>query len=291
MDKIIKTISDNGHFRAFILDATETVQVAQKIHQTWPTSTVALGRTLISALILGANQKGKDKITLRILPDSEVVGPIIAIADAHGHVKGYMKNTEIDYKKNSTGEVIVGPILAPGWFAVVKDMGLKNPYTGQVPLVTGEIGEDLAYYFTVSEQTPSAVGLNVLLNEDGSVKVAGGFLLQVMPDATEDEITRFEEHVQKMPAISTILEEDDPFTSMLTAIYGSDAYKILDESPLTYQCDCSRERFADGLASLGRVELEALIEEDHGADVTCQFCNKHYEFTEEDLKEIINANG
>ncbi|WEV45228.1 Hsp33 family molecular chaperone HslO [Streptococcaceae bacterium ESL0687] len=291
MDKIIKTISDNGHFRAFILDATETVQVAQKIHQTWPTSTVALGRTLISALILGANQKGKDKITLRILPDSEVVGPIIAVADAHGHVKGYMKNTEIDYKKNSTGEVIVGPILAPGWFAVVKDMGLKNPYTGQVPLVTGEIGEDLAYYFTVSEQTPSAVGLNVLLNEDGSVKVAGGFLLQVMPDATEEEITRFEEHVQKMPAISVLLEEEDPFTSMLSAIYGSDAYKILEESPLAYKCDCSRERFADGLASLGRAELEALIEEDHGAEVTCQFCNKHYEFTENDLKEIINANG
>ncbi|URZ87562.1 Hsp33 family molecular chaperone HslO [Floricoccus penangensis] len=291
MDKIIKTISNNGHFRAYALDATETVTTAQDLHHTWSTSTVALGRTLIAAQILGANQKGNDKITLRILPDNEQVGPIIAVADSHGNVKGYMKNNEIDYKKTSTGEVIVGPILAPGWFVVVKDMGLKNPYTGQVPLVTGEIGEDLAYYLTTSEQTPSAVGLNVLLDGEDKVKVAGGFLVQVMPDATEEEIARFEEHVQKMPAISQILEEEDPLKSMLDEIYGEDEYKVLEESPLAFKCDCSKERFAEGLASLGKDEIQAIIDEDHGAEVTCQFCTKHYDFSQADLEEIINANG
>lgn len=291
MDKIIKTISNNGHFRAYALDATETVTTAQDLHHTWSTSTVALGRTLIAAQILGANQKGNDKITLRILPDNEQVGPIIVVADSHGNVKGYMKNNEIDYKKTSTGEVIVGPIFSPGWFVVVKDMGLKNPYTGQVPLVTGEIGEDLAYYLTTSEQTPSAVGLNVLLDGEDKVKVAGGFLVQVMPDATEEEIARFEEHVQKMPAISQILEEENPLKSMLDAIYGEDEYKILEESPLAFKCDCSKERFAEGLASLGKDEIQAIIDEDHGAEVTCQFCTKHYDFSQADLEEIINANG
>jgi Disulfide bond chaperones of the HSP33 family len=287
MDKIIKTISKNGHFRAFVLDSTETVKTAQELHKTWASSTVALGRTLIASQILGANQKGDDKVTLKVLGEGPM-GAIIAVADTEGHTKGYVQNPDVDIKKNADGEVLVGSSIAPGWFVVIKDFGLKQPYSGQTPLITGEIGEDLAYYLTMSEQTPSAVGLNVLLDSEDKVKIAGGFLLQVMPDATDKEISDFEEHVQKMPAISKLLMEENPLEAMLDAIYGKMPYKILEEGELSFYCDCSKERFAKSLASLGSAELEAIIEEDHGAEIECQFCTKKYDFSENDLKEIIN---
>jgi molecular chaperone Hsp33 len=164
---------------------------------------------------------------------------------------------------------------------------LKTPYTGQTPLISGEIGEDLAYYLTTSDQTPSAVGLNVLLNEDESVHVAGGFLVQVMPDAPEAEISDFEARIQKMPAISKLLRSHDHSKAILDAIYGQDQYKILEESPLAFHCDCSKERFAASIQGLGKIEVEKLITENHGAEVICQFCETVYNFSENDLKELI----
>ena len=286
MDKIIKTISNNGHFRAYALEATQTVSEAQKRHQTWSSSTVALGRTLIAAQILGANQKGDDTITVRVQSNGAITS-IIAVADTRGNVKGYIKEPNVDYKRGSTGEVLVGDLVGQGWFSVVKDMGLKTPYTGQTPLISGEIGEDLAYYLTTSEQTPSAVGLNVLLNEDESVHVAGGFLVQVMPDAPEAEISDFEARIQKMPAISKLLRSHDHSKAILDAIYGQDQYKILEESPLAFHCDCSKERFAASIQGLGKIEVEKLITENHGAEVICQFCETVYNFSENDLKELI----
>ena len=286
MDKIIKTISNNGHFRAYALEATQTVSEAQKRHQTWSSSTVALGRTLIAAQILGANQKGDDTITVRVQSNGAITS-IIAVADTRGNVKGYIKEPNVDYKRGSTGEVLVGDLVGQGWFSVVKDMGLKTPYTGQTPLISGEIGEDLAYYLTTSDQTPSAVGLNVLLNEDESVHVAGGFLVQVMPDAPEAEIADFEARIQKMPAISKLLRSHDHSKAILDAIYGQDQYKILEESPLAFHCDCSKERFAASIQGLGKIEVEKLITENHGAEVICQFCETVYNFSENDLKELI----
>ncbi|MDD3015483.1 Hsp33 family molecular chaperone HslO [Pseudolactococcus chungangensis] len=286
MDKIIKTISNNGHFRAYALEATQTVSEAQKRHKTWSSSTVALGRTLIAAQILGANQKGDDTITVRVQSNGAITS-IIAVADTRGNVKGYIKEPNVDYKRGSTGEVLVGDLVGQGWFSVVKDMGLKTPYTGQTPLISGEIGEDLAYYLTTSDQTPSAVGLNVLLNEDESVHVAGGFLVQVMPDAPEAEISDFEARIQKMPAISKLLRSHDHSKAILDAIYGQDQYKILEESPLAFHCDCSKERFAASIQGLGKIEVEKLITENHGAEVICQFCETVYNFSENDLKELI----
>lgn len=286
MDKIIKTISNNGHFRAYALEATQTVSEAQKRHKTWSSSTVALGRTLIAAQILGANQKGDDTITVRVQSNGAITS-IIAVADTRGNVKGYIKEPNVDYKRGSTGEVLVGDLVGQGWFSVVKDMGLKTPYTGQTPLISGEIGEDLAYYLTTSDQTPSAVGLNVLLNEDESVHVAGGFLVQVMPDAPEAEISDFEARIQKMPAISKLLRSHDHSKAILDAIYGQDQYKILEESPLAFHCDCSKERFAASIQGLGKREVEKLITENHGAEVICQFCETVYNFSENDLKELI----
>ena len=286
-DKILKSISKNGHFRAFALDSTLTVREAQERHQTMPTSTVALGRTLIAAQILGANEKGDSKITVKILGDG-AMGAIVAVADAKGNVKGYVQNKDLDYKKASTGEVLVAPFIGNGFFVVIKDMGLRQPYTGQTDLITGEIGEDLAWYFLSSEQTPSSVGLNVLLNDgEDSVKIAGGFMLQALPDATEDEITLMEKNIKAMPSISEMLLKEKPLEAMLAALYGELEYTILAESPLAFACDCSKERFAEGLQSLGSQALTEIIEEDHGAEVLCQFCGRKYEFTEKELNDLI----
>ncbi|WP_270318711.1 Hsp33 family molecular chaperone HslO [Lactococcus petauri] len=286
-DKILKSISKNGHFRAFALDSTLTVREAQERHQTLPTSTVALGRTLIAAQILGANEKGDSKITVKILGDG-AMGAIVAVADAKGNVKGYVQNKDLDYKKASTGEVLVAPFIGNGFFVVIKDMGLRQPYTGQTDLITGEIGEDLAWYFLSSEQTPSSVGLNVLLNDgEDSVKIAGGFMLQALPDATDDEITLMEKNIKAMPSISEMLLKEKPLEAMLAALYGELEYTILAESPLAFACDCSKERFAEGLQSLGSQALTEIIEEDHGAEVLCQFCGRKYEFTEKELNDLI----
>ncbi|WP_338998060.1 Hsp33 family molecular chaperone HslO [Lactococcus formosensis] len=286
-DKILKSISKNGHFRAFALDSTLTVREAQERHQTMPTSTVALGRTLIAAQILGANEKGDSKITVKILGDG-AMGAIVAVADAKGNVKGYVQNKDLDYKKASTGEVLVAPFVGNGFFVVIKDMGLRQPYTGQTDLITGEIGEDLAWYFLSSEQTPSSVGLNVLLNDgEDSVKIAGGFMLQALPDATDDEITVMEKNIKAMPSISEMLLKENPLEAMLAALYGDLEYTILAELPLAFECDCSKERFSEGLQSLGSQALTEIIEEDHGAEVLCQFCGRKYEFTEKELNDLI----
>lgn len=288
MDKLIKSISKTGSFRAYVLDSTETVKSAQDKHHTLSSSTVALGRTLIANQILAANQKGDSKITVKVIGDSSF-GHIISVADTKGNVKGYIQNAGVDVKKTATGEVIVGPFMGNGQFVVITDYGTGNPYTSSTPLISGEIGEDLAYYLTESEQTPSAVGLNVLLNEDNKVKVAGGFMLQVLPGASEEEISRYEKRIQKMPAISTLLESDDHIEALLKAIYGEDDYKVLAEDEIRFNCDCSRERFEAALVTLGKEELKAMVDEDHGAEITCQFCGKTYSFTEKDLEDLINA--
>lgn len=287
MDKIIKTITESGSFRAYVLDATETVKTAQEKHQTLSSSTVALGRTLIANLILAANQKGDSKVTVKIIGNSSF-GHVISVADTNGQVKGYIQNKGVDIKKTATGEVLVGPFMGQGHFVVITDYGTGNPYTSTTPLITGEIGEDFAYYLTESEQTPSAVGLNILLDENDQVKVAGGFMLQVLPGAKEEEIARFEKRIQSMPAISTLLESDDHINALLTAIYGDDNYKVLSEEEIGFVCDCSRERFEGALITLGKEELEAMAKEDHGAEITCQFCETTYTFTEEDLEGLIN---
>ncbi|HHT7643957.1 TPA: Hsp33 family molecular chaperone HslO [Streptococcus suis] len=288
MDKIIKTLSKSGHFRAFVLDSTETAKTAQEKHDTMASSTVALGRTLIANQILAANEKGDTKITLKILA-SGAVGAIISVANTKGQVKGYIQNPDLDYKRTATGEVIVGPLVGNGQFLVITDYGTGHPYNSMTPLISGEIGEDFAYFLTDSQQTPSAVGLNVLLDEEDKVKVAGGFLLQVLPGATEAEIARFEKRIQEMPAISSLLASENHIEALLSAIYGDDDFKRLSEEEIGFVCDCSKDRFLDALASLPKTDLQEMKEEDKGVDITCQFCQTHYHFDENDLEELING--
>lgn len=287
MDKIIKSIAQSGAFRAYVLDSTETVALAQEKHNTLSSSTVALGRTLITNQILAANQKGDSKITVKVIGDSSF-GHIISVADTKGHVKGYIQNTGVDIKKTATGEVLVGPFMGNGHFVTIIDYGTGNPYTSTTPLITGEIGEDFAYYLTESEQTPSAIGLNVLLDENDKVKVAGGFMVQVLPGASEEEIARYEKRLQEMPAISQLLTSENHVDALLEAIYGDEPYKRLSEEPLSFQCDCSRERFEAALMTLPKADLQAMIDEDKGAEIVCQFCGTKYQFNESDLEAIIN---
>ncbi|HER2480431.1 TPA: Hsp33 family molecular chaperone HslO [Streptococcus pyogenes] len=287
MDKIIKSIAQSGAFRAYVLDSTETVALAQEKHNTLSSSTVALGRTLIANQILAANQKGDSKITVKVIGDSSF-GHIISVADTKGHVKGYIQNTGVDIKKTATGEVLVGPFMGNGHFVTIIDYGTGNPYTSTTPLITGEIGEDFTYYLTESEQTPSAIGLNVLLDENDKVKVAGGFMVQVLPGASEEEIARYEKRLQEMPAISHLLASKNHVDALLEAIYGDEPYKRLSEEPLSFQCDCSRERFEAALMTLPKADLQAMIDEDKGAEIVCQFCGTKYQFNESDLEAIIN---
>ncbi|HHH5257363.1 TPA: Hsp33 family molecular chaperone HslO [Streptococcus pyogenes] len=287
MDKIIKSIAQSGAFRAYVLDSTETVALAQEKHNTLSSSTVALGRTLIANQILAANQKGDSKITVKVIGDSSF-GHIISVADTKGHVKGYIQNTGVDIKKTATGEVLVGPFMGNGHFVTIIDYGTGNPYTSTTPLITGEIGEDFAYYLTESEQTPSAIGLNVLLDENDKVKVAGGFMVQVLPGASEEEIARYEKRLQEMPAISHLLASKNHVDTLLEAIYGDEPYKRLSEEPLSFQCDCSRERFEAALMTLPKADLQAMIDEDKGAEIVCQFCGTKYQFNENDLEALIN---
>ena len=287
MDTLIKTMAASGNFRAYILDATQTVKTAQEKHQTMASSTVALGRALIAAQILAANEKGDTKLTLKILGDGGL-GAIIVVANTQGQVKGYIQNPDADYKRTATGEVIVGPLIGQGQFLVITDYGVGHPYHSMTPLVTGEIGQDLAYYLTDSQQTSSAVGLNVLLDQEDQVQVAGGFLLQVLPDADSEEVRRFEKRIQEMPPISSILAAENPEQAFLQALYGDDDYKILSKEELAFVCDCSKERFAASLASLPKQDLEEMILEDDGASIQCQFCQNNYVFTAQELKELID---
>ncbi|HER0896277.1 TPA: Hsp33 family molecular chaperone HslO [Streptococcus pyogenes] len=287
MDKIIKSIAQSGAFRAYVLDSTETVALAQEKHNTLSSSTVALGRTLIANQILAANQKGDSKITVKVIGDSSF-RHIISVADTKGHVKGYIQNTGVDIKKTATGEVLVGPFMGNGHFVTIIDYGTGNPYTSTTPLITGEIGEDFAYYLTESEQTPSAIGLNVLLDKNDKVKVAGGFMVQVLPGASEEEIARYEKRLQEMPAISHLLASKNHVDALLEAIYGDEPYKRLSEEPLSFQCDCSRERFEAALMTLPKADLQAMIDEDKGAEIVCQFCGTKYQFNESDMEALIN---
>lgn len=287
MDKIIKTISENGAFRAFVLDSTETVKTAQEKHHSQASSTVALGRTLIASQILAANEKGDTKITVKVLGSSSL-GAIITTADTHGSVKGYVQNPGVDIKKTATGEVLVGPFVGDGQFLVITDYGIGKPYHSMTPLISGEIGEDLAYFLTESQQTPSAVGLNVLLDEEDKVITAGGFLLQVLPGAKDEDIARFEKRIQEMPSISSLLASNNHIEALLAAIYGDEPYKRLSEEELRFHCDCSRERFKTALASLPKQDLLEMKEEDHGAEINCQFCQNNYHFNEEELEALIH---
>ena len=286
-DYIIRAIAANDQIRAFAAVTTETVEEARKDHNTSPVATAALGRLLTAGAMMGTMMKGdKDILTLQIKAGGPLEG-ITVTADSKGRVKGYVGNPNVCIPANSKGKLDVAGAVGVGFMNVIKDMGLKEPYVGQVALQTSEIAEDLTYYFATSEQVPSAVGLGVLMNKDNTVRQAGGFIVQLMPFAEESTIAKLEENVQKITSVTSLLEEGHTPESLLEKVLDGFDMEINEKIPTEFYCNCSSERVEKALISIGRKELNEMIQEGKPIEMNCHFCNHNYEFTVEELKEIL----
>ncbi len=287
-DYLLKSVVDDGQFRAYAVDATELVREAQQRHDTWSAASAALGRTLIATLMLSSSVlKGDDTLTVRINGGGPV-GGIVVDGNANGTVKGYLQNPHVNLPLNKFHKIDVAKAVGvEGSLSVTKDLGLDKPYTGQVPLASGEIGDDFTYYLAQSEQIPSAVGVSVFVNDDNSIKVAGGFLVQVMPDAKDEAISHLEKRLKEVPMVSELLLDGQKPEDMLNLLFGEENVKILDKMPVSFKCDCSKAQFSKALASISKKQLEQIINEDHHAETVCHFCKNKYEFSEDELKAIL----
>ena len=289
-DYLVKSLAFDGQIRAYAVDATETVSTAQKLHDTWSAASAALGRSLVGTLLLAsASLQGDETMTVKINGNGPV-GGIVVDGNANGTVKGYVQNPHVHLPLNDKHKIDVkGAVGTEGFLAVTKDLGLKEPFTGQVPLVSGELGEDFTYYLAKSEQIPSSVGLSVFVNNDNSIETAGGFMIQVMPGAKEETISQIEKRLAEIPMVSEMMRDGKKPEDILNEILGAENVKILDKMPVSYHCDCSRERFLGVLTSLPTDQLQEMADEDHGVEAVCHFCGKKYQFTEDELRKIIKV--
>ncbi|CAM4459608.1 Hsp33 family molecular chaperone HslO [Paenibacillus phoenicis] len=284
-DRLIRGIAMGGKVRAFAVRTTQLVEELRRRHDTYPTATAALGRTVTAAAMMGAMLKGEDKLTVQVKGDGPI-GQIIADANAKGEVRGYVKNPHVHLPSNSQGKLDVrGAVGTEGFIHVTKDLGLKEPYRGSVPLISGELGEDFTYYFAVSEQTPSAVGLGVLVDVDNSVIVAGGFIIQLLPGLSDSEIDSIEKAIGQLPPVTALLDQGLELDEMLRWIVKD--VQVLEEMDIVFSCNCSRERVERTLISLGKQELEELRDEGKKTEVVCDFCNEPYLFTPEEIDQLI----
>lgn len=285
-DYLVKALAYEGFVRTYAVNATETIAEAQRRHDTWNTSSAALGRTMIGALMLGATLKGEDKMTVKIEGNGPA-GAIVVDSNGKGEVKGYIKNPHISLPLNEVGKIDVrGAVGTEGMFTVIKDLGLKEPFSGQTPIVSGEIGEDFTYYLAVSEQIPSAVGVSVLVDTDDSIKTAGGFMIQIMPGASDEIIDQIEARLKETARISTLLDEGQTPEEILQKLLATDDVEFLETMSVQFKCDCSKEKFASAIITLGAEQIQELIDQDHGAEAVCAFCNNKYEYSEADLYEL-----
>lgn len=285
-DYLIRAISKNKQIRAFACTTKEVVEAARQAHNTSPVITAALGRLLSAGLMMGAMLKGeKDSMTLKIESDGPAKG-LLVTANSKGQVKGYAIAPQTMLPPNELGKLDVGGAIGSGSLEVIKDMGLKSPYIGKTTLVSGEIAEDLTYYFANSEQTPSAVGLGVLMNRDNTVKQAGGFIVQLMPFAEEETIEILEKNINKFQSVTSMLDEKKTPEELLDALFGELGVEVLDKTEVSYKCDCSKERVWKALISVGKTELEEMISDGKETEVNCHFCNKNYIFSVNELKEM-----
>ncbi len=286
-DKIIRATAAQEHIRAFAVDSTEMVAEAREIHKTYPVVTAALGRLLSAGAMMGSMMKGDDDlITLTIKGDGPI-GSLTVTADSHGNVKGFPGNPAVDIPARNGVKLDVGGAIGKGNLTVSMDLGLKEPYNGQVELQTGEIGEDLAYYFTVSEQTPSAVALGVKVGKDSSVMFSGGFIIQLMPDAPEEVIAALETKLATLEPVTTLMERGLGPADILELVLGDLNLIITEEKPVRFHCNCSRERISRALATLSTDDLNSLIADDEEIEVKCFFCNSAYKFGTDELKAIL----
>lgn len=269
--------------RVYSALTAQVVERARQIHQTWPTATAVLGRLLTGTLIMGVMSDNPHRLTVKLSGDGPV-GETLAVSNCRGRVKGCLANPQVDLDLNAQGKLDVAGAVGKGFFTVIKDLGLKEPYQGVVPLQSGEIAEDFAFYFSKSEQTPSAVALGVLVAPDGAVKTAGGFVLQLMPGVSEQTTAELETKLAHWPAVTERLATGLSPLQLIQQIFGGSAeLKVLEELKVAYECDCSRERFLGPLLSLGRDELDEILTEQGQVEVRCHFCNQRYQYQSQDF--------
>ncbi|MBP5384695.1 MAG: Hsp33 family molecular chaperone HslO [Lachnospiraceae bacterium] len=285
-DYIVRATAGGGQIRAFAAYTKEVVETARKAHNTSPVITAALGRLLSAAAMMGVTLKGEDDLlTLKINGSGPAKG-LVVTADPKGNVKGYALVPDVILPPNAAGKLDVSGALGIGILSVIKDMGLKDPYVGQVELKTGEIAEDLTYYFAASEQVPSAVGLGVLMNKDNTVRQAGGFIVQLMPYAQEELIAALEKKLSGMPSVTTLLDEGKTPEDLIEYLLGDLEPEILQTYPTAFSCNCEKKRVEKALIAVGKQELDEMIDEGKPIEVKCQFCGKAYSFTKEELQDI-----
>ena len=286
-DYLVKALAFDGEVRAYSVRTTNTVSEAQRRHDTWRTASAALGRSLTAGTMMGAMLKGDQKLTIKVEGNGPI-GPILVDAHANGDVRGYVTNPHVDFEGTEQGKLrVYQAVGTEGFVTVIKDIGMREPFIGQSPIVSGELGEDFTYYFAVSEQTPSSVGVGVLVNGDDSVLAAGGFILQIMPGAQDETISFIEDRLQKIPPVSTLIEQGLSPEELLYAVLGEDKVKVLETMDVQFNCTCSRERIESVLISLGKTELEQVREEEEETEVHCHFCNERYKFSKEDITNLI----
>ena len=286
-DYMIRATAADGQIRAFAATTKEMVETAKNAHNTSPIATAALGRLMTAAAMMGSDLKGEGELlTLRIEGDGPI-GGLLVTADGKGDVKGYAFNPDVMLPPNAQGKLDVGGSLGLGVLSVIKDIGLKEPYVGQTQLITGEIAEDLTYYFATSEQVPSSVALGVLMNKDNTVRQAGGFIIQLLPGASDEIIDRLEAKLSGISSITSLLDAGKTPEEILTDILGEFGLEILKKMPVQFHCDCERSRVEKAIISIGRKEIQDMIDEGKEIEVNCQFCNKHYKFSVDELGEML----
>ncbi len=285
-DTLIRAITKDAGILMSAASTANLVERARNIHRTLPLATAALGRTLTAAAIMGDQLKFGGSVTVQVRGDGPL-GAITAVGESDGFVRGYLQNPACDLPLRADGKLDVGGGVGRGYLMVIKDIGVKEPVTGTVALVNGEIAEDLTRYFAESEQLPSACALGVLVDTDQSVKQAGGYLVQLMPGVTETEIDRLESNIAKAGAMTSMLERGLTLPEIVHTVLDGFEVELFDERPIGYRCGCSREKVVRALISLGRNELQRIIEEEEQTELTCQFCDKAYQFSRDDLREVL----
>ena len=292
MATLTRAISRDGSVMAMAISATDIAARIEQIHETSAVVTAAAGRLAIAASMMGCMLKGEgDTLTLRMAGGGPA-GTLLAVADSNGNVKACPENPVVELPLNDRGKLdVAGAVGRDGYLAVIRDLGLKDPYVGQVPIVSGEIAEDITNYYAVSEQTPTVCGLGVLVNPDLTVRAAGGFLVQLLPFADPAVIDQLEATIQKIPPVSSMIDEGRTPEEICRMLLEGLEPDILDQHYPAYRCDCSRERVERALLSLGRDQLQQLMEEDHRAELCCHFCEKKYQFTEEDIRKLLESSG
>lgn len=288
-DYIVRASLANDSVRAFAISSTHLVAEARERHKTLPVVTAALGRLLSAGAIMGSMMKGDKDIVTISLKGNGPAGYITVTADSHGHVKGFPGNPNVDIPRKYAGKLDVGAAVGRGLLTVSYDLGLKEPYSGQVEIQTGEVAEDLAYYFTVSEQLPSAVGLGVMVDTDSSVKYAGGFILQLLPDAPEDVIELLEKKLANLEPVTAMMEKGMTPEDMLSYIFEGVDIEFTERHDVEFYCDCSKEKVKRALAAISDKDLQDIVNDGEDIEVKCYFCNTAYKFSIADIKDILSS--